>query len=60
MFDNNGILPTNIDNEQLHIKLMSDDDYYALFHSSYIKNNRAFFNHGLRSIKTKDCPLNCS
>ena len=36
MLDNNGtcILPTNIDDEQLHIKHMSDDDYYALFHSS--------------------------
>ena len=35
MLDNNGILhvPTNIDDEQLHIKHMSDDDY-ALFHSS--------------------------
>lgn len=27
MLDNNGILPTNIDDEQLHIKRMSDDDY---------------------------------
>lgn len=34
MLDNiNDILPTNID-EQLHIKCMSDDDYYALVRSS--------------------------
>ena len=50
------IFPRNSDEEQLLIKRMSDDDYYALVRSLNEKQ-RQFFYHVLHSIKTKDDPL---
>ena len=39
MLNNNGILTTNIDDEQLLIKRMSDDDCYALVLSNCLQKH---------------------
>ena len=56
LLDDIGIFPRSSDEEQLLIKRISDDDYYALVHSLNEKQ-RQFFYHVLHSIKTKDDPL---
>ena len=59
LLDDIGIFPRNSDEENLVIKHMSDDDYYALV-CSLNEKQRQFFYHVLHSIKTtlcKDDPL---
>ena len=55
LLDDIGIFPRNSDEENLVIRRMSDDDYYALVRSLNEKQ-RQFFYHVLHSIKTKDDP----
>ncbi|XP_068757554.1 uncharacterized protein [Montipora capricornis] len=50
-----GIFPRN-DDEELRLKRMSNDDYYAL-DRSLNEQQRQFFYHVLHSIKTKDNPI---
>jgi len=56
LLDDIGIFPRSNDKEELVIKRISDDDYYALVRSLNEKQ-RQFFYHVLHSIKTKDDPL---
>lgn len=56
LLDDTGIFPRNNDDEQLLLKRMSNDDYYALVRSLNEKQ-RQFFYHVLHSIKTKDDPI---
>ena len=56
LLDDIGIFPRNNDNEELLMKRMSDNDYYALVRSLN-EEQRQFFYHVLHSVKTKDDPL---
>ena len=56
LLDDIGIFPRSNDQEELVIKRISDNDYYALVRSLNEKQ-RQFFYHVLHSVKTKDDPL---
>ena len=56
LLDDIEIFPRCDDEEELVIKRMSDNNYYALVRSLNEKQ-RQFFNHVLHSVKTKDDPL---
>ena len=56
LLDDIGIFPRNNYDEELLIKRMSDDCYYALVRSLN-KKQRQFFYHVLHTVKTIDNPL---
>ena len=55
-----GIFPRNNDNEELLMKRMSDNDYYALVRSLNEEQRQFFLSCPTFSEKVKMIPLDCS